>query len=337
MPRIPHLILDQPGTFLARHQGRLRVVESKTGKVLQEAPLLFLEAVVIASRGVGLSAAAVEACAQEGIPIHFVRGEGAPYAALYTSRLTGTVRTRRAQLAAYGDRRGAQAARAFALGKLRSQAGYLRYLARTTGTAELADLADAVADLALQVEGVDAPTADAARLRLLNLEGRGAESYWAGLARVLPAELEFPGRTGRGARDPFNAMLNYGYGVLYGQVERALLLAGLDPYAGFLHADRPGKPSLVLDLIEEFRVVAVDQVLVGWVRRGGRVQMEEGLLDRPSRKGVAERVLARLREGRMPYEGKRLSLGGILQAQARRLATFLRGERPAYEPFVPRW
>ena len=55
------------------------------------------------------------------------------------------------------------------------------------------------------------------------------------------------------AKDLFNAILNYGYGVLYAQIEQAIILAGLDPYAGFLHADRPGKPSLVLDLIEEFR------------------------------------------------------------------------------------
>jgi CRISPR-associated protein Cas1 len=63
-------------------------------------------------------------------------------------------------------------------------------------------------------------------------------------------ELDWPGRQTQGATDPLNAALNYCYGVLYAQVERALVLAGLDPYGGFLHVDRPGKPSLTLDLIE---------------------------------------------------------------------------------------
>src|SRR5204862_398077 len=83
------------------------------------------------------------------------------------------------------------------------------------------------------------------------------------------------GREGRGATDPLNAALNYGYGILYAQVERALLLAGLDPYAGFLHADRPGKPSLVLDLIEEFRQAVVDRTLIGQVNRGVAFALDE--------------------------------------------------------------
>src|SRR5438477_161295 len=80
--------------------------------------------------------------------------------------------------------------------------------------------------------------------------------------------LAGPGRETRGAVDPLNSALNYGYGVLYAQVEQALILAGLDPYAGFLHADRPGKPSLVLDLIEEVRQTVVDRTVIGLVNRG---------------------------------------------------------------------
>ena len=98
------------------------------------------------------------------------------------------------------------------------------------------------------------PTAhpiDRIRARLLNVEGRAAQVYWAGVRHILPADFAWPGRETRGARDPFNMALNYGYGVLYGQVERALVLAGLDAYAGFVHTDRPGKPSLTLDMIEE--------------------------------------------------------------------------------------
>ncbi|MER3513307.1 MAG: CRISPR-associated endonuclease Cas1, partial [Chloroflexota bacterium] len=81
---------------------------------------------------------------------------------------------------------------------------------------------------------------------------------------------------------------NYGYGILYGQVERALVLAGLDPYAGFIHVDRPGKPSLVLDLIEEFRQAVVDRTVLGLVNKGVALEQdEEGRLTEGTRRMLA--------------------------------------------------
>jgi CRISPR-associated protein Cas1 len=153
----------------------------------------------------------------------------------------------------------------------------------------------------------------------------------------LLAEMDWPGRRTQGANDPLNSALNYGYGILYGAVERACVLAGLDPYAGFLHVDRPGKPSLVLDLIEEFRQPVVDRTVLGMVNKGMPVTLDEqGRLIPESRRLLAEKVLARL-DGPERYEGKRQSLRAIIQMQARHVATFVRGERDSYEPFVMSW
>ncbi len=141
----------------------------------------------------------------------------------------------------------------------------------------------------------------------------------------------------RGATDPVDSLLNYGYGILYAQVERALVLAGLDPYAGFVHADRPGKPSLVLDLIEEFRQVVVDRVVFGLVNRHFTVeQNERGLLSDATRRSLPEKVIKHL-ESEVPYEGKRYELRIVLQSQARHLAAFLRGDRESYEAFQAGW
>jgi CRISPR-associated protein Cas1 len=154
---------------------------------------------------------------------------------------------------------------------------------------------------------------------------------------LIPQELAWPGRETRGARDPFNAALNYGYGILYAHIERALVLAGLDPYGGFLHADRPGKPSLVLDAIEEFRHAIIDRVVIAYVNKGSALtQDESGLLTETVRRRLAEKVYERL-ESTDLYEGKRQALRIILQAQARHGATFLRGERETYAPFVASW
>ncbi|MGQ0601532.1 MAG: CRISPR-associated endonuclease Cas1 [Anaerolineales bacterium] len=149
--------------------------------------------------------------------------------------------------------------------------------------------------------------------------------------------MNWPCRETHNARDPFNSALNYCYAVLGGAVERALVLAGLDPFAGFIHTDRPGKPSLKFDFIEEFRQAVVDRTLIGLANKGARFEQDERQkLTTEVRRMVADKIHDRLESGE-PYEGKRQSLRVIIQCQSRRLATFLRGERTSYEPFVASW
>lgn len=336
-----HLFVDVKGSFISKHQGRLRV--SKERQVLQEVPIMHLQHVIINGGGVGISSDAVRACAEEGIPIHFIGQSDRPTAALYSAGLTGTVLTRRAQLRAYDGEAGAILARAFVQGKLQNQANLLRYVAKYRKEADpaiyasLTAVAVEVVDSQIAARAVRGATVDELREGLMGVEGRYAARYWGALAALVPAELGWPGRETRGAGDPFNQALNYGYGVLYAQVEHALVLAGLDPYAGLLHADRPGKPSLVLDLIEEFRQAVVDRTLLGQVNRGWEITREEGgRLDKATRERIVERIKERL-ESTEAYEGKRQPLRHILQSQARHIATFVRGERAEYPPFVMGW
>jgi CRISPR-associated protein Cas1 len=356
MSIIQHLIVDEYGLHVGKHSERLQVMRIGEGtpseRMVQEAPLLHLESVVVSGRGVSLSADAIEACTERGIPIFFLDSLGRPYAALYSAGLTGTVLTRRAQLAAlaadldgvvYG-RRGVAAALAFAGGKLRNQANLLRYMGkyRKEANPELyAEIERCAGQVLAHLAGLDrlagAARVDDIRFELLGVEGRAAQAYWSAIKLVVPEEYSWPGRERRGARDPLNSALNYGYGILYSQVERALVLAGLDPYGGFIHVDRPGKPSLVLDLIEEFRQAVVDRTVLGLANKHVPLQQDErGLLTQETRRRLADKVLARL-EGAARYEKKQQPLRAILQSQARHLATFLRGEREQYEPFVAGW
>jgi CRISPR-associated protein Cas1 len=336
------LLVEGKGLFLSKHQGRIRVVQGK--KVMQEIPLIHLKQILIVDNGVGVSSDVVRVCAEEGIPLHFLRSSGTVTASLYAAGLTGTVQTRRAQLLATTSPRGALAARAFTCGKLANQANLLRYFAKTRKDDQplvyqhLQSHVQEINDCLAAVKALTNTDLETLRASLLALEGRAAQAYWSGVKEVLPADLPWPGRETRGAQDLFNALLNYGYGVLYSRVEQAILLAGLDPYAGFLHADRPGKPSLLLDLIEEFRQSVVDRTLVGLInRRVPLEQDEEHLLNEATRRKVAEKVLERLEAGTELYEGKRQPLRFILQCQARHLACFLRAEREDYLPFVSSW
>lgn len=347
MSIVRHLIVDEHGLHVGKHSKRLRVVRSGEGtlseRLVQEAPLIHLESVLIAGRGISLSADAIEACVEEGIPIYFLSSRGSPYAMLYSAGLTGTILTRREQLVAYRDRRGVQLAIAFASGKIRNQAGYIRYLARYRQKTdpdlyrELCWRADEIRDHLEELRRLDGECVEEIRGQVLSAEGRAAQKYWDTLKLLVPSEYGWPGRVGRGAQDPINAALNYGYGILYGAVERAITLAGLDPYGGFIHADRPGKPSLVLDLTEEFRQIVVDRVVIGLALKQAKLKLEEEhLLDRATRRFIAERVLKRF-DAAERYEGKRHPLRHIIQMQARHIATFVRGDRDEYTPFVAHW
>lgn len=335
------LIVEGPGSFIGKHQGRLRV--TRQGALVTEAPLIHLEHVLVVDAGISISSDAVRVCAEQGIPIHFIDSIGRVHAAMYASGLTATVLSRRAQLAAYETPRGLALVRAYIQGKIENQATLLRYAGKYRKetqpavfeeiTLVVAELRDALAELA-DLSGVNI---EEVRERMLSVEGRSSQRYWRVVGRLIPEALSWPGRETRGAADAFNSGLNYGYGVLYAQVERALVLAGLDPYGGFLHTDRPGKPSLVLDAIEEFRQAVVDRALIALVNRGTELEQgEDGRLTEAVRRRIAEKVLERL-EATDVYEGKRHALRVILQSQARHAATFLRGERETYVPFVASW
>jgi CRISPR-associated protein Cas1 len=331
------LIVDQRGAFVGKHSERVRV--SVQREIVTEQPLHDLEHLLIASAGVTLSSDLVRECAERGIPITFLSWSGAPYARLTAPGLSGTVRTRREQLLAYGDGRGTALAKAIARGKLGNQANLLRYMVKNYRNEP--ELYDAVREAAFQiqeharrVEELPGATVDDLREDLLVLEAHAAKWYWDAARRLVEIP-EWEGRETRGAEDLVNSCLNYGYGCLYGRVEHAVTLAGLDPYAGFIHADRAGKPSLVLDLIEEFRQPVVDRTVFGLLNRGVKLATEDGRLTDASRRLLAQRITERL-DGEEPYEGKRHKLRTILQLQARRVATHVRGDG-TYKPWISRW
>lgn len=346
---VQHLVIDQYGAFLGKHSGRLIVTKGE--EKIAQAPLIHLESVVIANRGVSLSADAVRECTERGIPIYFISGTGTAYASLYSAGLTGTIATRRAQLDALNTTRGLSLVLSFGMGKLQNQSNLLKYMAKYRKEAdpdlhnELRLCADEVLDQIIEMERIreypefqeGTVTVKDLRQELMGIEGRGAQQYWKAIKQILPDKYKFTGRKGRGAADPINSALNYSYGILYGQVERSLVLAGLDPFAGFLHVDRPGKPSLTLDFIEEFRPVVVDRTVFGMANKNVSFDFDDhNMLTKETRKMLAEKINERL-ESEVSFEGKRHPIRAVIQMQARHIATFLRGERAVYEPLVMGW
>jgi len=306
-----------------------------------EMPLFRVGEIVIGSPGVAISADLVEACCERGIRLSFLTRSGKPYAMLSSPMLTATVITRREQLAAYLDARGVELAKAIVRGKLGNQAALLKYFGKylkesnPAAFEELSGLARSIAKSRKDAAHVEAANVDAAREALLSIEGNAGRTYWKGVRLLVPEELGFDSREHRGAPDPVNSALNYGYGILYTQVWGAIMNAGLEPFAGFLHVDRPGKPSLVLDLIEEFRQPVVDRAVVAAIGRGIAIETREGMLTDKTRKTIAAAVLERI-EAEVNFRGRRHKLKSIIQIQARNAASFLRGG-PTYRPFSFKW
>jgi CRISPR-associated protein Cas1 len=256
--------------------------------------------------------------------------------------LTATVETRREQLLAFEDARGVAIAKAIVDAKLANQRGLLLYSAKYRRKSQpqlgeqLLAAANAIGEFRTQLAAVEAQRIDDCRATLLNIEGRAGATYWAAFWQLLPEGLAPGKREHQGATDPVNALLNYGYGILYSQCWSAVLLAGLDPFGGFIHVDRPGKPSLVLDLQEIFRQPVVDRVVLAMLNKGFRPTFEEeGRIAKAARRQYAAQVLDRLHT-LVDFDGRRNTLQSIIVQQARALAVAVRGEKPL-KPYVMRW
>ncbi len=333
------LILSGFGLFLSKKSNRLIVRKGK--ELLYEFPFFRLSEVSVASRGITLSSDLIMELCQRGIQINFMQGTGRPYAKLSSPMLSATIQARREQMSALNDERGIRFSKIVVAGKLKNQRKLLLYFGKyLKKSAEErfkiihnnAHLLQSYEKKVSQIQGRDL---NEARNALLGLEGVSGRIYWEGVQEIIRGKTAFFGRVTRGATDKVNSMLNYGYGILYSQVWGAVVTAGLEPFAGFLHVDRPGKPSLVLDLVEEFRQPVVDRTVISHINLGETVNMEGGLLDANTRKSVSQKILERM-ESRETYQGKKYQIRSVIQIQARNLAAFLKGERE-YKPFSFKW
>jgi CRISP-associated protein Cas1 len=306
-----------------------------------ELPLFQVSEIIVAGGGISISTDLIEECCDRGIRLSFLTPGGRPFAMLSSPMLTATVITRREQMAAYGDRRGVELAKAIVRGKLGNQAALLKYFGKYLKTADpaaferLMAVVRGIEGRRRELDAVVGERVDDARGALLALEGGAGRQYWAGVRGLLEGHASFEAREHRGAPDAVNSALNYGYGILYTQVWGALMNAGLEPFAGFLHVDRPGKPSLVLDLIEEFRQPVVDRAVIAALTKGLKLETREGLLTDDSRRAISGAVLERL-ESEAGFRGRRHRLKSIVQIQARNVAGFLRGGGP-YRAFAFKW
>ncbi len=327
------VVLSSYGIALRARKGMFQVCEKDKKKEISPVEV---EAIVIANRAVSITSSAVMLAAKHGIDLVFLDGWN-PMARLLPSTYGSTLKTWIAQIVA-SKRRRLEFAKAFAEGKVYNQRNVLYQLSRRYSRME---------GKYRSVRAVIRQAIDSATLALRDIkeaqnvkevrsaEAHAAKEYWEAVASVLPEELGFKRRLKRYSLpkdeepDPFNKALNIGYAALLREVWRAIFLTGLNPYYGFLHVKRPGRMSLVLDLMEEFRPIAVDRPLITLSLKDKDVIVR---LERDSKEAVGKVwgvVINVLNNPPRP-------LKELVLSQARRLARSIL-ERKPYTPYKSTW
>nr|WP_255354860.1 CRISPR-associated endonuclease Cas1 [Candidatus Methanomethylophilus sp. 1R26] len=189
-------------------------------------------------------------------------------------------------------------------------------------------------------DAISAESAD----ELRGIEGCAATAYFECLDQLILKDKDnffIRGRNRRPPRDRFNALISFLYALLANDIASALESVGIDPYVGFMHTDRPGRASLALDMMEEFRPaadrVALRLINLGLLDKNGFIEKEGGavLLDDGGRKSVLEEW-QECKKGnvRHPFLNENVPMGIVPFVQASLLARSIRGEIDGYPPFI---
>lgn len=224
---------------------------------------------------------------------------------------------------------------AIVAGKVRNQRTHLQRLARRDSAEKISAAIEPLRGLLDQVPQVDSMDS------LRGVEGMAARIYFDALGAALPEGFDWNGRSRRPPADAVNAALSYGYAILLGECVSALRIVGLEPSIGYLHSDSRGRPSLALDLMEEFRPSVVDRAVLSSIRRRelrpehGRADGDSGgvLLTEAGRKvmlkAIESRLLARVHHGASDSKN---TVRRIITLQAYQVKSIIEGRRDSFEP-----
>lgn len=212
----------------------------------------------IISKGAALSTDAIALALKHNIDIVIVENNGHPMGRFWHSKLGSTTKIRKKQLEASLSKEGLKWVKLWLCQKLENQADFLQDLKkhRKKLYEELDKAIESILDFRQKIQDKEAENTNEIAETLRGWEGSAGRQYFDTLSKCMPENFAFKGRSFRPAQDEFNAMLNYAYGILYSRTERALMLAGLDPYVGIMHRDDYNMKSLVFDYIEPYRIHA---------------------------------------------------------------------------------
>jgi CRISPR-associated protein Cas1 len=211
---------------------------------------------IIMSTSAALSTDAVRLALMNNIDIIFTQSDGHPMGRIWHSKLGSTTKIRKRQLEASLGKEAVTFTKAWIGEKMNNQLEFIKDLKkhRSQMSEFLDDKISRMQNLLMSLKGLEADKIEEIADSVRGLEGTCGRMYFETINYVLPEQYQFNGRSMRPAKDQFNAFINYGFGILYTRVEKSLMIAGLDPYVGFMHRDDYNQKSMVFDFIEPYRI-----------------------------------------------------------------------------------
>lgn len=327
--------VTQENALIGKTDERLTVKADK--KTILDVPLLKVDGVVAFGRTT-ISPAVVMELLERNIPLSFVKMTGR-YLGRLEPEVTKNIFVRKAQWQAAGESpQAVHAVRGFVRGKLKNYRNIIQRRRR--------DSTDDILESAIkQLKNTIAPIDNTDTINSLRgLEGAGSAAYFGCFDQLIKgSEFEFSCRRRRPPTDPVNALLSLGYSLLRHDVQSAVNIVGFDPYLGYLHCDRYGRPSLALDLMEEFRPLVVDSVVLSAINKrslsvrdftteplSGAVSLtKEGLMT--FLKLYEQKKQSKFKH---PVLKKQCNYQEAFEFQARLLAKYLMGETDKYPPLI---
>ena len=317
-------------------------------------PLIKIDEVVVLGE-VTLTASAIHLLLERDIEITFL-GQYGQFKGRLSPPFSKNAILRMAQYRAHQDMtRRCELARRFVIGKLMNQRTMLQRFQRRQADAEMKQAIEQMAALLHQLAALPLEQAHVAhRLAsgdnritgtpleaILGMEGAGSAAYFNCFGNLLsdPRQWPFPGRVKRPPTDPVNALLSFGYSLLTTKVASAVQVVGFDHFVGYLHSSFYGRPALALDLVEEFRPIIVDSVVLNMLNHRMLsaddfvVELGAYRLKQERRKVFFTKFEERLNEEvQHPLFGYKSTYQHCIELQSRLLAKYLTGEIDAYPP-----
>lgn len=327
------LVVQKPGSFVGQKGEQIQVTVD--GEIVRKLPGNQIRAIYLYG-AIQISSQAVETCLELGIDVAYFSPAGRFIGLLRGLPASGVD----ARLGQYQLFRQPSIQLHLAREVIRAKIHNQRVMLMRNGEVPdrvLAQMADA-REAATRADNITS---------LLGVEGTAAAIYFEQFASMLKAEdawkFDFRGRNRRPPRDPINAMLSLGYSVLAKELAGVCHAVGLDPFLGFMHQPRYGRPALALDLMEEFRPLIADSVAISLVNRGELgpedfISSASGtFLNERGRKAFWEAYFRRMdTEVSHPEFGYKMAYRRMFEVQARQLWRYVRGEAPAYHGFTTR-
>jgi len=258
------LILDSYGTALLRKDHHL-IVRNKEGTFDIDPEKV---ETILVSRGVVVSSDALILAIENSIDVIFTDKRGSVKGRVWSAKIGSATIIRRRQLEFTFSPKAVEWIKKIIMEKISNQIALLLayYPDEKPLQTEFDTVINRLEDYRKKVETVKGDIIPQVAHTLRGWEGSASRNYFSLLGKILPEQYQSSGRSQHPARDLFNALLNYAYGILYGKIEAALVRAGIDPYVGVLHREEYNRPVLTYDVIEKYRIWA-DYVVVSLLQQ----------------------------------------------------------------------